>query len=116
MTSTLPPELASCLKGLNLALNPTNEWEKPPEEEVHDDCEGETEALLLQDGDTEPKSAAQLKQLQNTLMNASKGVTEGTDGEYRGFVFYMLTTHGHFPDPSCPVKCRDALLFWWRKS
>jgi hypothetical protein len=82
-TSLLPPGFG----GLFAALNPINSWEKPAEDEVRDDCEGETEALLLQEGpNIETTGASQLAQLHGTLMNASKGVTEGTDGKYRTFV------------------------------
>lgn len=89
MSLPSPSDLPAGFNGLFAALNPTNEWEKPDEGEVRDDREGEAEALLLQEVDTETKSAAQLMQLQSTLMNASKGVTDGTDGEYRRYTFYL---------------------------
>lgn len=93
--------------GLSLALAPTNEWEQPGIDEITDDIEGEQDALLTfkvgsinkedvnseLDGDSKGQTLggpstgiSKLEALNNTLLNASKGVSDKTDGEYKGFV------------------------------
>ena len=96
--------------GVYQAINPSNEWERPAEEEVEDDVEGEQETLP--DPDHEPgdhdvatslgpsngenglggtsSNEEQMSQLQSTLLNASKGVTEGTDNEYKRFTIKFI--------------------------
>jgi hypothetical protein len=67
--------------GVQKVLEPQNEWEKPMAADVDDDVDGEREALP----DIAPDIAAtgNLSQLHSGLLNASKGVTEETDSEYR---------------------------------
>lgn len=93
--------------GLSLALAPTNEWEQPGIDEVSDDIEGEQDALSTfkvgninkEDlnpglgGDSKDQTSgnlstgiSKLEALNDTLMSASKGVSDKTDGEYKGFV------------------------------
>jgi hypothetical protein len=85
--------------GLFATLHPDNEAERPSTTEVIDDYEGEQETLLSCCADVEPGDEEEdlgmdidddgdmenngFLQLNNTVRNASKGVTEGTDAEYK---------------------------------
>ena len=95
--------------GLFARLNPSSEEDRPSATEVIDDFEGEQETLLppspgTEDADDvdddldEPEAGADMgtnmdkagdsafARLEDAVRNASKGVTEGTDAEYRRFV------------------------------
>jgi hypothetical protein len=67
-------ELGLQLGGLYQAVNPHGDWEGPKELAVVDDLEGEQETL---------PDSSDMSHLQETLLQASKGVTEGTDSEYQ---------------------------------
>jgi hypothetical protein len=76
--------------GLFQRLSPDKEDDVPSATEVVDDYEGEQETLDLQtsacdDNDLEngEEVSAGVSELEDVVKNASKGVTEGTDGEYR---------------------------------
>jgi hypothetical protein len=81
--------------GLLSTLNPEKEEEQPIATEVVDDYEAEQETLLSNSinnednedhedhEDSEDKEDTEFPQLEDTIRNASKGVTEGTDSEYR---------------------------------
>jgi hypothetical protein len=82
--------------GLFATLNPFNEDEQPSATAIVDDYEAEQEALLSYGTGTEGTDDAgngeggtgvadDISQLQNTVKNASKGVTEGTDDGYRRY-------------------------------
>jgi hypothetical protein len=75
-------------------LNPEEE-EQPSAAEVVDDYEAEQETLLSNSTNTDdnednedehladcPGDDTEFPQLEDTIRNASKGVTEGTDSEY----------------------------------
>lgn len=86
---------------------------KPPageqvtELEIADDVEGEQEALPNlplsesngEDYDPEDENVEasgnygtpQMAELRNSLLNASKGVTEGTDEQYRRYYIFVIT-------------------------
>jgi hypothetical protein len=90
MPLVLQPHLAmssSQFPGLLQAISPADDWEKPEELEVVDDLEGEQQTLLgaaLEDDEAEdPDGDAQMSDLHNVLLQASKGVTEGTDAGYQ---------------------------------
>jgi hypothetical protein len=84
--------------GLFQRLSPEEE-DVPSAAEVVDDYEGEQETLDLQNGtgdncrdseddddseeDPGEEESVGFSGLENVVKNASKGVTEGTDGEYR---------------------------------
>jgi hypothetical protein len=68
--------------GVYQAINPSDKRQEPEELEVTDDLEGEQETMLEttqqdDDGDT------RMSDLRDTLLQASKGVTEGTDSKYQ---------------------------------
>jgi hypothetical protein len=89
--------------GLFQRLSPDKEDDVPSATEVVDEFEGEQETLDLQsstgdnsgeddpddndseDGEEDPGDEASVgfSGLEDVVKNASKGVTEGTDGEYR---------------------------------
>jgi hypothetical protein len=85
--------------GLFQRLSPDKEDDVPSATEVVDDYEGEQETLDLQsntqagdnggegdeDGDEDigDEVSGGFSGLEDVVKNASKGVTEGTDGEYR---------------------------------
>ncbi|KAG6823913.1 hypothetical protein H0H92_008636 [Tricholoma furcatifolium] len=84
------------LPGLSLALSPTEEWGNAADDEISDDIEGERETLYayeaapdceheqLEDEDEDIKGITKkMSVLEKTVFDASKGVTEGTDAEYR---------------------------------
>jgi hypothetical protein len=94
--------------GLFATLDPDNEEERPSATQIIDDYEGEQETLLsccadIELGDEEEDPAMDVEddndvggitgfsQLNDTVRNASKGVTEGTDAEYKRSVS-MATT------------------------
>ena len=104
LLSDLNPQFA----GLFQRLNPDKEEDVPSATEVVDDYEGEQETLDLQNGigdndghgendaasddhdsedseedSTDDEASMGFSGLENVIKNASKGVTEGTDGEYR---------------------------------
>lgn len=91
MSAIIAP--APAFAGVFQAINPANEWERPRDEEVMDDVEGEQETMpdhepqdeLVGEIQSEGFSAdgGQMSQLKGTLLHVSKGVSEGTDGEYR---------------------------------
>ena len=94
------------LAGLFAMLHPENENEHPSTTEILDDFEGEQETLLpgtadVETGDDDPEADdddddekadtnkeenIRLLQIGDTIRNASKGVTEGTDAEYKKYV------------------------------
>jgi hypothetical protein len=99
LLSNLNPQFA----GLFQRLSPDKEDDVPSAAEVVDDYEGEQETLDLQNGtgdnhgeddaddndnenseeDTGNEASVGFLGLEDVVKNASKGVTEGTDGEYR---------------------------------
>jgi hypothetical protein len=82
--------------GVFQAINPSNDWECPREEEVTDDVEGEQETLPDEHKSAHSKNEGSsadrgaMAQLQDSLLNVSKGVTEGTDNEYRRPALILL--------------------------
>ncbi|KAG6884566.1 hypothetical protein C0992_006083 [Termitomyces sp. T32_za158] len=111
--STLSESAALGLAGLSLVLSPTEEWQQAPLHEIIDDIEGEQETLFAyeyssgpynkgrisqpadlngedssdeSEADADLKSSSKLRTsliLEKTILEASKGVTEGTDAEYK---------------------------------
>jgi hypothetical protein len=95
--SDLNPQFA----GLFQRLSPDKEEDVPSAAEVVDDYEGEQETLDLQNGtgdncgedddqnnddseeDPGEEESVGFSGLEDVVKKASKGVTEGTDGEYR---------------------------------
>lgn len=92
--------------GLLKAISPENDWEQPGPDDIEADLEGEQEAippLSAEDRnftiDALPTSTttnqdnsgttAEFNKLLNVILEASKAVTERTDGEYRGFVLSL---------------------------
>jgi hypothetical protein len=76
--------------GVLNAVEPMNGWEKPTPGEIEDDVNGEQEALGLptdadDDHEQEADIAEDFRQLQSTLQDASKGVSENTHNEYTRF-------------------------------
>jgi hypothetical protein len=76
--------------GVLNAVEPMNGWEKPTPGEIEDDVNGEQEALGLptdadDDHEQEADIAEDFRQLQSTLQDASKGVSEDTHNEYIRF-------------------------------
>lgn len=74
--------------GVFRAISPVNDWEKPEEAEIEDDVEGEQETFVEPDATTDEDQSdeAKLSRLKAFLLNASKGVTDGTDEEYQRYV------------------------------
>lgn len=70
------------LAGLFESINPTNHKEKPGTFDVEDDLEGEQETLPGPDSEV-AQDAMQLDELLTTIGEASKGVSEATDADYR---------------------------------
>jgi len=67
-----------------LAVQPQNDWERPEELEVTDDMEGEQECLPQTGLAVDPSSTdSHMSDLQSIVLQASKGVTEGTDSAYQ---------------------------------
>ena len=84
------PAFAGLLAALDLDGN-----EKPSAADIVDDFEAEQEALAAHGDDqdcdaTESKEDDGLTQLQNIVRDASKGVTEGTDSEYKRYGIFFL--------------------------
>lgn len=75
--AALPPDTMSSpgFVGVVQAIN----QEPPAEIDVTDDAECEQETLI--------NTGSQMAQLQDSLRDASKGVSDSTDSEYRRFVF-----------------------------
>jgi hypothetical protein len=76
--------------GVLNAVEPIEEWEKPTPREIEDDVDGEQEALGLptdtnDDHEQDSDVVEDFQQLQSTLQEASKGVSEGTHNEYKRF-------------------------------
>jgi hypothetical protein len=69
------------LEGLFQIVNPADSSEKPEELEVIDDLEGEQQTMLNSDEE-------HISQLQDSILQVSKGVTEGTDASYQRFCHY----------------------------
>lgn len=120
--------------GLFSALNPEDESEQTSATQIVDDYEAEQETLDLHDdtdssahleGDDDEDSdddacndedmdeaSGGFSQLQETVKNASKGVTEGTDGEYRRFTyFFMYLSPAAFSTHHLPAKWQSAPSF-----
>jgi hypothetical protein len=90
--------------GLFSALNPENDTEQPSATQIVDDYEAEQDTFDLHGGANVNSSAPssndkdmgkassgpEFSELQETVKNASKGVTEGTDGEYRRFAYFTM--------------------------
>ena len=128
LVSNLNPQFA----GLFQRVSPDNEEDVPSAAEVVDDYEGEQETIDLQNGtsdnhgdvaeanaddddsdsedDTDDEACVGLSGLENVVKNASKGVTEGTDGEYRRFEKSFLA--GLPSDRWLLAKWRNALSSW----
>jgi hypothetical protein len=129
--SDLNPQFA----GLFQRLSPGKE-DLPSAAEVVDDYEGEQETLDLQNGtgdncgedddddqdndDSEEDSGEEestgFSGLQDVVKNASKGVTEGTDGEYRRSELYISASDIRSDGwllakwPSAPSSCLQISL------
>jgi hypothetical protein len=91
--------MESRLAGLLQVINPSNASEKPEELEVMDDLEGEQQTLPNNSLSSQQGGAeAHMSQLQDTLLQASKGVTEGTDAAYQRCLSILLyVTEGSGP-------------------
>lgn len=70
------------LTGIFESINPTNCNEKLGTFDVQDDLEGEQETLPGP-GSGVAEDAMQLDELLNTIGEASKGVSDATDADYR---------------------------------
>lgn len=68
-------------RGLLSVLDPNNKYEQPAAGAIQDDIEGEQETIP--NSDSAPIS---IPGLMKTLAEASKGVSEKTDGEYHRYV------------------------------
>jgi hypothetical protein len=77
--------------GVFQAISPENDWEKPEQEEIDDDIEGEQETFVCPDAtkDEGESEEAKVKRLKAFILNASKGVSDGTDEEYRRYVPHL---------------------------
>jgi hypothetical protein len=72
--------------GIYQVLNPHNDQEKPQELEVLDDLEGEQETVLKTNTQEEESGGSEdvhMSDLQESLLQASKGVSENTDMGYQ---------------------------------
>jgi hypothetical protein len=120
--------------GLFQRLSPGMDSEDlPSAAEVVDDYEGEQETLDLQNGtgdncsedddddqdneeDSGEEESAGFSGLQDVVKNASKGVTEGTDGEYRRSELYISASDMRSDGwllakwPSAPSSCLKISL------
>ena len=118
--------------GLFLVLNLEDESEQPSATEIVDDYKAEQETLDLHgdtdssahlegDGDEDDdarndedmdKASGGFSQLQETVKNASKGVTEGADGEYWRFAYFLMYLCSIFnPSPASQMaKCTEFLV------
>jgi hypothetical protein len=69
--------------GVFEAISPWDDWGKPAEGEVEDDVEGEQETMVEPDFITSQTDSEEVRmaRLKAFLLNASKGVTDGTDEE-----------------------------------
>jgi hypothetical protein len=118
MSATTPslienPNFAGVLN----AIEPKDGWEKPTPGEIEDDVDGEQEALGLptnadDDHEQEADIAEDFRQLQSTLQDASKGVSENTHNEYTKFVdtflcYYRMTDHCMHSQAN---RCVDFLI------
>jgi hypothetical protein len=112
--------------GLFATLHPANEEEQPSATQIIDDYEGEQETLLSHCADIEPSDEEEdcsmnvddkgeitgFSQLNDTVRNASKGVTEGTDAEYKRSVSMATTIfapHFIFLGDSQMARCTSFL-------
>jgi hypothetical protein len=100
--------------GLFVTLHPDNEVEQPSVTEVVNNYEGEQETLLSSHADVEPgdkeedlsmdvddddkdeENVIGFSQLNDTIRNASKGITKGTDAEYQRSVSMTTIFVSHF--------------------
>ena len=93
MSSCSPIEFSGHIRVL-LAKQP---GEKPLQEDIDDDIEGEKETIPnlteddLQQSDQIPGPFS--ANWRASITSASKGVTEKTDSEYQRFVIWLLSSH-----------------------
>jgi hypothetical protein len=91
--SSMSPINGLKFAGVFQAISPSNDWEKHEALEIEDDVEGEQETFMGPDATADedenvagPNAAAdegKVAQLKAVLLNASKGVIDHTDEEYR---------------------------------
>ena len=120
--------------GLFQRLSPDKEDDVPNATEVEDDYEGEQETLDLQnsvlagdnhgeddaddvdsedgEGDAGDEASMQFSGLEDVVKNASKGVTEGTDGEYRRSECYCPSFLQVSESDCCLAKWPSAFSSW----
>ena len=129
-----PPSNVDLLSNLQFAglfqrLNTDKEDDIPSATEVMDDYEGKQETLDVQksasdngcennEGNEGDDAGDEVKlgfsELEDVVKNASKGVTEGTDGEYRRsedcFPSFLLVSLWLLPTTSQMAKCIQFLI------
>ena len=83
----MPPLHGSAFKGIHDLL--TNEFQRPHQEDIDDDLEGEKETLAELTDDEMVAERERTKRLSSqwreSVNEASKGVTEKTDAGYQRF-------------------------------
>jgi len=85
MSRDVPPVLAA----LYQAIHAPEEADRAPTDEIIEDLEAEGETLpdaAEPDEDTDAPGTFDISQLQEFLLDASKGVTNDTDKEYKRYV------------------------------
>jgi hypothetical protein len=83
MSDGVPPVFAALFR----AIHEGNEADKAHRNEIEEDIEAEGETLLDNSGQEDDNSPApfDISQLQEFLLDASKGVTGETDKEYKRY-------------------------------
>ena len=74
--------LSARFAGVYQVLNPPNDQEKPEALEVLDDLEGEQQTMF-QTAQEQESEDVHMSDVQESLLQASKGVSESTDSGYQ---------------------------------
>jgi hypothetical protein len=86
MPDTVPPVFAALYR----AIHDPDEPDRPHSGEIEEDLEAEGETLPDDSEDGDTPAAFDLSQLQEFLLEASKGVTNETDKEYKRSVDFLV--------------------------
>jgi hypothetical protein len=87
-TEPMSPINGPKFAGVFRAISPQNDWEKPEQEEIDDDVEGEQETFVGPDAtkDEGESEEAKVNRFKASVLNVSKGVSDSTDEEYQRYV------------------------------
>lgn len=94
-------------KGVLTVLDPGSKSERPAAGKIQDDIEGKQE--IIPDFELAPTSSS-ISELMKTLADASKGVSEKTDGEYHRYADIFDQYNSFYIYCRLIIQCEEFLI------